>query len=156
MLIANDEAVQLFFLERLFQKQGFEVVTVINGQLAFEEASQLKTHPKKMFDLIVLDLNMPVSDGLEALKLIKKLYLTETFRCSNLRENGIGSMHLVDYMPHFIAVSAFIDSDKLAQLKLAGFNQVFEMPLSVDQIKNDILPQVEERAERIEYLANLA
>ena len=53
-------------IEALFEKNGFNTVTAINGQIAYEEVQQKYRNERKTFDLIVLDFNMPVTDGFEA------------------------------------------------------------------------------------------
>lgn len=70
-LIANDEAIILNLLTMLFKINNFEVVAAQNGHEAFEkvEKSFIKDdhgNYQGLFDLIVLDLNMPISDGFEA------------------------------------------------------------------------------------------
>ena len=56
----------------MFEKAGMEVVTAINGYQAFEIVS--KQTEQTGFDLVILDLNMPISDGYEACKNILKLF----------------------------------------------------------------------------------
>lgn len=57
-------------LESLFEKNNFDVVTVMNGQEAYEEALNSNKEGAKSFDIILLDLNMPVTDGYEACRKI--------------------------------------------------------------------------------------
>jgi len=54
----------------MFEKCHMEVETSINGHQAFEILS--KQQDSKRFDLVVLDLNMPISDGYETCKNIIK------------------------------------------------------------------------------------
>lgn len=61
-------------LGALFRKAGFEVTTAINGQVAYEEVLKSLHPDQKPFDLIVLDLSMPVTDGYEACTMIRNLY----------------------------------------------------------------------------------
>ena len=56
---------------------NFDVVEAQNGHEAYEHAQDsLKDKENKtgQFNLIVLDLNMPISDGYEACKKISNLY----------------------------------------------------------------------------------
>ena len=73
-LIANDDLLQLTMLEAIFEKHLFEVVTAQNGQLAFQAVLKSRQNPCDNFDLILLDLNMPVSSGFEACKNIMNLF----------------------------------------------------------------------------------
>lgn len=71
-LIANDDQIQLEILEYMFKKAKMDVVTAINGYQAFEILSKLSQ--EDYFDLVVLDLNMPISDGYETCKNIVKFF----------------------------------------------------------------------------------
>lgn len=69
----------LQLLNLCFTVNDFEVVEAQNGYEAFEEVEKSFFEDEKgihsnLFDLIVLDLNMPISDGFEACKNIMKLY----------------------------------------------------------------------------------
>ena len=65
VLIANDEEMQLYVLKVLFTKMNFDVQTARNGFEAFQMV--VESHKsREFFDLIVLDLGMPISDGYEA------------------------------------------------------------------------------------------
>ena len=56
----------------MFEKAGMEVVTAINGHQAFEIVS--KQTEETGFDLVILDLNMPISDGYETCKNIIRMF----------------------------------------------------------------------------------
>ena len=47
-------------LKTIFEMAGYKVHTAINGYQAFEILCQMNDG---FFDLVVLDLNMPISDG---------------------------------------------------------------------------------------------
>ena len=66
ILIVDDSAVIRRYLGNLLEKAGYSVTLAKNG----EEA--LKKHLKEPFDLITLDIEMPVMDGLSALRAIMK------------------------------------------------------------------------------------
>lgn len=57
ILIVEDEADQVAYLKALFEDDGFEVVSAVNGLDGFEKAKSL--HP----DLITLDISMPEESG---------------------------------------------------------------------------------------------
>lgn len=67
ILIADDEPNMIWALKRALTKEGYEVLSVENG----EEA--VKTFEKEEPDLVILDLKMPKMDGMEALKAIKEI-----------------------------------------------------------------------------------
>jgi CheY-like chemotaxis protein len=67
ILIADDHPVVRTALRSLFHRHGLEVCgEAVNGRDAIEKAEEF--HP----DLIVLDLCMPVMDGLEASRQLTK------------------------------------------------------------------------------------
>ncbi|CBL45650.1 Hypothetical protein HDN1F_20670 [gamma proteobacterium HdN1] len=60
ILLAEDNVVNQALISRLIRRTGAEVHTVENGQLAINAASAAP------YDLILMDINMPVLNGLEA------------------------------------------------------------------------------------------
>jgi signal transduction histidine kinase len=70
ILIADDQKPMITILERIFLREGYDVVSVDNGLDAFQKAQEL--HP----DLILLDVNMPVVDGFKTLQQLRELSST--------------------------------------------------------------------------------
>jgi len=66
VLVAEDNPNNQLLIKIILQKLGLDVIIVDNGQLAIEK------HLEEDFDLIFLDINMPVMDGLEALRIIRE------------------------------------------------------------------------------------
>jgi len=67
LLIVDDEAHQRMLYQEELSEEGYQIMLASNGKEALEKVSE--TAP----DLIVLDIRMPVMDGLEALgKIIGK------------------------------------------------------------------------------------
>jgi CheY-like chemotaxis protein len=67
VLIAEDSHDTRIMLKRAFELKGYSVIEAVNGNEALEAVR--KSRP----NLIVVDLNMPVVDGLETIKTIRKL-----------------------------------------------------------------------------------
>jgi CheY-like chemotaxis protein len=67
VLITEDEEVNFFYLKTLLQKADARVLRAKNGK----EAVEIITHHQGAVDLILMDLNMPVMDGYEAMRIIK-------------------------------------------------------------------------------------
>jgi len=65
ILVADDEPVNLSIIVRLLEGEGYNVTTVENGQQAFIKVRE------QIPDLVILDVMMPILDGLQTLKLIK-------------------------------------------------------------------------------------
>mgnify|MGYP001809983682 CR=1 FL=1 len=68
ILVVDDEAVVIDFLERLLAREGFEVLTAGDGQQGFDV---LEKHPD--VSLILLDLMMPELDGTGMLDMLQVL-----------------------------------------------------------------------------------
>jgi len=66
ILIADDEEDILQFLSYNLQKEGYEVITATNG------AEALKLAKKEKPELIVLDIMMPIMDGMETCKELRE------------------------------------------------------------------------------------
>ncbi len=69
VLIAEDNPINALLITSLLRKLGHDPVLADNGATAFEA---LKQNDEKPFDCVLLDLHMPVMDGLTALKAIRE------------------------------------------------------------------------------------
>ena len=67
ILVAEDNLINLRLLETILQHEKFQVVAVDNGQKAVD------AYLKEPFDLVLMDIDMPVMDGLTANRLIKEI-----------------------------------------------------------------------------------
>lgn len=65
ILVVDDEPINRALIERRLEREGYRVLTAENGREAV-----LKTREERP-DLVLLDVMMPVMDGLEACRLIK-------------------------------------------------------------------------------------
>jgi CheY-like chemotaxis protein len=67
ILVAEDNLINLRLLETILLQQNFVVTAVDNGQKAVD------AYLKESFDLVLMDIDMPVMDGLTANRLIKEI-----------------------------------------------------------------------------------
>jgi len=67
VLITEDEEVNFFYLKTLLKKTEARIIRAKNGK----EAVDIITEHQGQIDLILMDLNMPVMDGYEAMRIIK-------------------------------------------------------------------------------------
>ena len=105
VLLVDDHAESVEPLARLLEMSGFEVTTALNAEPALCEARHHR------FDLVISDLDMPVTNGCDMLRRIRELYEIKA-----------------------IAVSAHT-SGRFAKLAAdAGFEQVLTKPLRFDQL----------------------
>jgi len=66
VLIAEDEDISYIFLSNILKRASFEVLRAKNGQEAVDLCKE-----QGEINLVLMDINMPVMDGLEATRIIK-------------------------------------------------------------------------------------
>ncbi len=108
VLLAEDDITNMTMLTRLLEKLGCNVTQAVNG---LEAVQQVK---KNDVDLVLMDIQMPVMDGVEAAKRIR----TDTELGERAR------------IP-IIAVTAFAMSGDRERFLQAGMNDYLAKPLSV-------------------------
>ena len=132
---------------------GHEAYNIIIESLKKKEESDHQHH--MLFDIVLLDLNMPISDGFEACQKILKLYDKDSIfkieKKSSLNINDIkrprpllsnnvsyskSKGSIISQIPNkllkplMIACSSEVYTEDLKQkLDMAGFTKFFEVPL---------------------------
>jgi signal transduction histidine kinase/CheY-like chemotaxis protein len=102
ILLAEDNAINMMIARKTLTEWNATLVGVENGLLALQV---LEKNPS--FDLVLLDLEMPVMDGYTAVKKIKACY---------------------PHLPVLAFTAALIDHDMLASLKASGFEEALLKP----------------------------
>ncbi|KAF0234230.1 MAG: two-component hybrid sensor and [Desulfovibrionaceae bacterium] len=115
VLIAEDDSVSLIIAKRMLEKSGFTVTTAKDGQ----EALQLLE--KQEFDLILMDVQMPVMDGVEATKAIR-------------RSTTLGAKSSIP----IIAMTAFAMTGDKEKFLDAGMNDYISKPVEIAALKEII------------------
>lgn len=75
VLICEDHPLNLEIAVKLLKKTGLEVDTAMNGQAGVDK---IKTTPEYYYDAILMDVRMPVLDGISATKAIRALPREDT------------------------------------------------------------------------------
>ena len=66
ILVVDDTPANQMLMEMVLKKAGFQVSTAVNGKVGVDKAGS------QHFDLILMDMQMPVMDGYEAVLLLRK------------------------------------------------------------------------------------
>ncbi|MFT4736065.1 MAG: two-component system cell cycle response regulator DivK [Cyclobacteriaceae bacterium] len=110
IIIAEDSSVIQNLTKRILSIQSYEIVSVKNGQ------EVLKKLEEDIFDLVLLDINMPVMDGVECAKRIRE----------SSNEN-------IKNIP-IIAISGNARNYSMDDFKAMGINDYLPKPLDYDQM----------------------
>ncbi len=106
VLAVDDNNVNLVLIKRILQKTGVDVSTAINGKDAIQKAK------REPYNLILMDIQMPVLDGLSAAKI--------------LREDGFKSP--------ILALSANVDKENIRAIKEVGMEDFLQKPFHKSQL----------------------
>ncbi len=110
VLIAEDSSVIQNLAKKILEFQNFQITAVKNG----EQVIQLLA--KEKFDIVLLDINMPVMDGIECVKAI--------------RENSDADTAKIPV----VAITGNARNYTEEEYKEAGFNTVLMKPLNFDRL----------------------
>ena len=120
VLVVDDNTFNLMVVKNLLKDEGFKIETAIDGQDAlekFEEAMKEKIG----FDLILMDLQMPIMDGFEASR-----RLIQMMRVKGIKETPI------------IPLTANCDAESADRCKKIGMKGFITKPLTKERILRDI------------------
>jgi signal transduction histidine kinase/ligand-binding sensor domain-containing protein/DNA-binding response OmpR family regulator len=110
MMIAEDNLVNQQLILRVLEMLGYENTTIVeNGQLAVAE------NDRNVYDLILMDVNMPEMDGLEATQIIKMKGL---------------------HQPVIVAMTANVMQDDQDECAQAGMDDFISKPIKLDEVMN--------------------
>jgi len=131
ILVVEDNKVNRMIIHKILEKQGAKITTAENGQIALEELYDEK------FDLILLDLQMPVLDGYQT---------TVTLRNSKSSKN---------ISTPIIALTAnALPGEKEKCLKL-GMNDYLSKPFQEADLLNKIELQISKTENNKKHFINL-
>lgn len=116
-LIAEDNATNGEIISKLLEIEGADSTLCTNGK---EAVDMFINSPKGTFDMILMDVRMPVMNGYEAAKAIRK---------SNAHDAG--------EIP-IISMTANAFSEDIMMAKMSGMNGHIPKPIDIDTLKSTI------------------
>jgi CheY-like chemotaxis protein len=75
VLLVEDNEINALLARTLLQRMGCSIHHARNGREGFDAIQDVIAGEKQAFDVVLMDLHMPVLDGLEATRLIKEVYV---------------------------------------------------------------------------------
>ena len=122
VLVAEDHPVNQRITVRFLEKLGVACELVSYG------AEALDALKKQSFDLVLMDVQMPVMDGLEATLAIRKL-------------EGLRGTHIP-----IVALTANVLEEHRREAQQAGFDDYLPKPVKLEDLRAKIHRWVQERA----------
>ncbi len=114
VLIAEDSSVIQNLTKKILQFQNYEIFSVKNGQevLKFIETQDI--------DVLLLDINMPIMNGIDCAKAIRGMKDAKKAATPIIAITGNAANYTVDY------------------LKSVGFNEYLPKPINFDELVNTV------------------
>jgi CheY-like chemotaxis protein len=110
VLIAEDSSVIQNLARKILEFQNYDITAVKNGEQV------LQTLDKEPFDILLLDINMPVMDGMECVKKVRAL--------ADIEKASVP----------IVAITGNAKNYTEEEFKAAGFNDVLVKPLNFDKL----------------------
>jgi CheY-like chemotaxis protein len=110
VLVVDDSSTNRFLLTRMLEQRGHSTVTADDGSEA-AKASSLES-----FDVVLMDVMMPVMGGFEATRLIREMHTSEPSQ------------------PLIIGVSAFADQTNIERAEDAGMDGFLAKPVKPEDL----------------------
>jgi CheY-like chemotaxis protein len=110
VLIAEDSSVIQNLARKILEFQNYEITSVKNGEQVLQILEQ------ETFDILLMDINMPIMDGMECVK--------------KVREHADKKKASVPV----VAITGNAKNYSEEEFKAAGFNDVLVKPLNFDKL----------------------
>jgi two-component system sensor histidine kinase/response regulator len=122
ILLAEDNPVNQKIARKILERMGCEVVSALDGAEALELWSSQK------FDLILMDVQMPVLDGLSATRRLREMEATRGTRTP------------------ILALTANVLTEDIARCREAGMDGHLPKPFLIEDVQATVADWVSRRA----------
>jgi len=133
ILVAEDDMINQELVRAFLNMKGVENVTIVeNGEKAVNEIK------KGGYDLVFMDINMPVMGGVEATKAIREI------------EHSLR----VEHVPVIALSASIFDEDKITYIQ-AGMNDTMQKPIDSDLLDSVLDTYLNNKAEILQCAYNI-
>jgi PAS domain S-box-containing protein len=124
VLLVEDNEINQLVAKQNLENFGLEVFTALNGAIAVQRAKE------EHFDIIFMDLQMPIMDGFEASRKIREF---------------------TSDIP-IIALSAAVMQEDLKMTREAGMNEHLAKPIDIEKLKKVLIKYLETSIKKVETI----
>lgn len=110
LLVVEDNQINLKVVLRMLKRLGYEADIAENGQIGLEAAM------REVYDLILMDIQMPVMDGITATREIRRWYGTRKDQ------------------PRIVALTANTSDENRQQAEAAGMDDFIGKPVTSEEL----------------------
>ena len=121
VLLVEDNDINALVARRVLEKAGCGVQLAVNGRDAVEAMRRVLAGAEAAYDLVLMDVHMPVLDGLEATRLIKQLFAS----------TGEGGTRAA---PPIVALTANAFDEDRRRCLAAGMDDYVAKPFDRDEL----------------------
>lgn len=125
VLLAEDDEITVFAVQRMLQKLGYEVSAATNGEAALDMLG------RDDFDVILMDVQMPVMDGVEATRLIRA-------------STSLGPKKNIP----IIALTAFAMNGDREKFMVAGMDGYISKPINLQDLQDTMSRALNSKTKR--------
>ncbi len=142
ILIVDDSPSILKMSSMMLRRQGHSMCLAENGEIALKKIEEQWSKTGRGFDVILMDLQMPVMDGLEAARRLRKFEKEDKYRSLVFATSPRSpeSTHSASAGTHqfLICISANADEETEQEVFDAGFDAYMPKPFTLELFNNTI------------------
>eukprot|EP00981_Chlorochromonas_danica_P005046 scaffold1016_cov175-Ochromonas_danica.AAC.4 len=149
ILIVDDSPMILKMTSLMLRRHRHAVTTASNGAEAVRMVTEQMADHDRGYDVIIMDMQMPVMDGIEAAQRIRKKELTGSWFVGTISPKGgntVADPPLAKAKQIIIGVSANSDGETAQAAKRAGIDGFLPKPFTVDAFYKAYRDALEELA----------
>ncbi|KAG0651252.1 Cyanobacterial phytochrome B [Hyphodiscus hymeniophilus] len=134
ILVAEDDPINSRIIQKRLEKSGHEVYHTINGEACASVYGEKPAH----FDVILMDMQMPIVDGLTSTKMIRSYEKTRSQSCLSSRAAANGRV------PIFAVSASLVERERQTYIN-AGFDGWILKPIDFKRLNTLLAGIVEEK-----------